>query len=111
MSNSTNDVVQITRIITRGVIASRVVKREQNVTRVIARGIPGRDGVGNGTSYTYQQSVPNTIWTIPHNLGRYPSVTVVDSAGSQVYGDAIYVSSMIIRLEFSAAFSGTAYLN
>lgn len=121
------DIVEtITRVIARGDNVTRVVKRDENVTRVVARAIPGRDGAVTGSlpwssitgkpttfpgdGYTHTQSVPDTTWLVTHNLGRFPSVTVIDSAGTQVVGDTIHVSNMVVRLEFSAAFSGSAYL-
>lgn len=75
------------------------------------RGDQGIPGAAGGTSFVFDQAVPTSTWLITHNLGRYPSITVVDSAGSQVYGDAVYISDLVVRVEFSAAFSGKAYLN
>ncbi len=63
------------------------------------------------TTYIHNQPVPSTTWTIPHNLARYPSVTVVDSANSEVIGDVDYTNSNSLTVTFGAAFSGTAYLN
>lgn len=62
-------------------------------------------------TFTYEQTFASDTWTITHNLGRYPSVTVVDSAGSVVVGDVQYISKDRIILTFQGAFSGTAYLN
>jgi hypothetical protein len=62
-------------------------------------------------TYTHQQSQASTTWTITHNLGRRPSVTIVDSAGDLVRGDVRYVSDDQVVLTFSAAFGGYAYLN
>ena len=60
--------------------------------------------------YTYPQPVAAAEWTISHNLEGFPSVTVVDSAGSIVIGEVNYISSGLITLSFQSAFSGTAYL-
>jgi hypothetical protein len=64
-----------------------------------------------GSTYVHTQSSPAATWTISHNLGRRPSVTVVDSAGSVVIGEVTYLSDNSLRVEFSAGFSGQAYLN
>jgi hypothetical protein len=56
------------------------------------------------TTYIFTQSVPATTWTIDHNLGRFPSVTIVDSAGTQVFGDVQYTSNTQVVLTFSAVF-------
>lgn len=61
--------------------------------------------------FNYEQTVSSAIWEIEHNLGRYPSVTVVDSAGTVVYGDITYINENTIKLTFSGEFSGKAYLN
>lgn len=63
------------------------------------------------TTYTHDQQVPAQVWTIVHNLGRKPSVTVVDSADNTVVGDVAYTSSNQITVTFTAAFAGKAYLN
>lgn len=71
---------------------------------------------GGGTGGTPQtvifvQNTPLSLWTINHGLGAFPSVTVVDSGGNSVVGSVHYVSDDQITIGFSAAFSGTAYLN
>ena len=51
-------------------------------------------------------------WLIDHNLGFMPSLTVVDSAGTEVFpGTVEYLTTSTIRLTFSAAFGGEAYLS
>jgi hypothetical protein len=67
-----------------------------------------------GTSfqnYVFTQSSPSATWNITHNLGRRPSVTVVDSAGTVVIGEVTYTSDNALTIQFSAGFSGQAYLN
>ena len=64
----------------------------------------------NGT-YTHNQLTPSDHWLIEHNLGRNPSVSVVDSAGSIVTGEVRYLDTNNIEIIFLGAFSGTAYLN
>lgn len=69
-------------------------------------------GVGSphGT-YTHTQASASATWTITHNLNCFPSVTVVDSAGSVVVGDIVYISANVVSITFVAAFGGKAYLN
>ena len=38
-------------------------------------------------TFIYTQGVPSTQWIVRHTLNKYPSVTVVDSAGSVVIGN------------------------
>lgn len=62
------------------------------------------------TPYTHIQDVASTTWTINHNLGRYPQVTIVDSGGNEVVGDLLYNDQYTVTATFGAAFGGRAYL-
>ncbi|MFJ8515323.1 siphovirus ReqiPepy6 Gp37-like family protein [Lysinibacillus xylanilyticus] len=62
-------------------------------------------------NYVHTQIASASKWTIHHNLGKYPSVTITDSAGSVVMGDVKHTSLNIIELTFSFAFSGKAIFN
>ena len=63
------------------------------------------------STYIFNQGTPSASWTITHNLGRFPSVTVVDSGGNVVTGDVKYLDTNTLQATFSGGFSGTAYLN
>jgi|TARA_B110000908_G_scaffold95243_1_gene112790 hypothetical protein len=64
------------------------------------------------TSFTHDQSITaSSTWTITHNMGKYPSVTVVDSANSYVIGNIEYINSNSLTVSFKNAFKGKAYLN
>ena len=62
-------------------------------------------------TYIFEQGAASNTWTITHNLDKYPSVTVVDSAGTKVDCVITYINSNECELKFNAAFKGTAYLN
>jgi hypothetical protein len=62
-------------------------------------------------TFTFNQLAPSIVWTIIHNLGKNPSVTVTDSAGTIVVGDVVYTGPNSLTIQFSVAFSGSAYLN
>ena len=62
-------------------------------------------------SFTYVQGVASTTWNIEHNLGKFPSITVIDTANTVVTGEYTYDNINNVTLTFSAAFAGTAYLN
>ena len=74
-------------------------------------GMTGDVVVDTDQTYIHNQTVASAVWTIHHGLHRYPSVTVVDSAGSVVIGDVSYLSDETVVLYFQGAFSGIAYLN
>lgn len=61
--------------------------------------------------FTYIQNLASDYWLIQHNLSKYPSVTVIDSAGTVVICEIEYIDGNNIALRMSAPFSGVAYLN
>jgi hypothetical protein len=42
----------------------------------------GGGGGGSDAYYRHVQSVAAAVWTVVHNLGKFPSVSVVDSTGT-----------------------------
>jgi hypothetical protein len=66
---------------------------------------------GNAGYYLFTQSSPSSTWTITHDLGIFPAVTIVDSALTEVEGSVTYIDLNNIQVTFSAPFSGWAYLN
>jgi len=78
--------------------------------------VTGGSGSGDLTFIHNQTSMPNIVnnlayWTINHNLGKYCSVTVVDSNDDVIIGDIHYNSINQVTLTFTAAFTGKAYCN
>ena len=61
--------------------------------------------------YVHIQSASASTWTITHNLGFFPAVSVVDSGGSVVEGDVSYISVNQVSIAFSSSFGGKAYLS
>src|SRR5262249_55070159 len=72
-----------------------------------AAGTPG----AGWASYTFTQSSPSVTWTVTHNLGRNPSVMVVDSGDTVVIPDVHYDSLNQLTVTFGSATSGKVYLN
>jgi hypothetical protein len=62
-------------------------------------------------AYIHTQNAPSNTWVVSHNLGKYPSVTIVDSTEEEVIGEVLYTDTNIVTLRFTAAFSGKAYIN
>lgn len=62
-------------------------------------------------SFAHNQQVPLNIWVVAHNLGKHPSVTVVDSAQEVVVGEIRYIDENTVELKFVGSFSGKAYFN
>jgi hypothetical protein len=75
-------------------------------------GVPGPPGPeGMQTTYTFTQLAAAYVWDITHNLNRYPAVTVIDSGGTEILPDVIYLNSNMIQLHFDNLTSGKAHLN
>ena len=62
-------------------------------------------------TFVFTQGVAATTWNIQHNLGKFPSITVIDTGDTVVTGEYNYTSNTNVILTFSAAFAGKAYLN
>jgi hypothetical protein len=62
-------------------------------------------------NYLHTQMTPSSKWTIQHNLGRYPSVTVLDSSGNEVHGNVKHISPYVVQIEFAYPFGGKASMN
>jgi len=61
--------------------------------------------------FIFTQGTPAATWVINHNLGKRPSVMIVDSGDNEVEGCTNYIDDNNLELVFSAPFSGKAYLN
>ncbi len=62
-------------------------------------------------NYIYIQGVASDEWVINHNLEKYPSVSVIDSSGSEVIGDVEHIDANNLKIKFAGGFSGKATLN
>lgn len=73
-------------------------------------GPPGPAGPGGG-SYVHSQAAAAVVWIITHALGYRPNVTVVDSAGTVLYADVVYIDDATIQITHSWPTAGFAYLS
>ena len=67
-------------------------------------------GLTNTRRHVHEQGQASSTWVITHSLGGKPSVTIVDSADTHVFGEVQYNSDTQVTVMFSGAFSGKAYL-
>lgn len=77
----------------------------------ILQAIADGGGTDGRQRFIWPQNIPLEVWTIPHNLNAFPSVTVVDSTGSVVGADVSYIDSNMVQVTFGASYTGKAYLN
>ncbi|MDC6350689.1 hypothetical protein PP178_03930 [Zeaxanthinibacter sp. PT1] len=61
--------------------------------------------------YVHNQTSDSNTWAITHNLGKMPSVVVIDDQGNNVEGEITYTSTNGLVITFNNPFQGTAYLN
>ena len=71
------------------------------------RGKKGKKGDNGDLNYVHYQSTPSEKWLINHNLGKYPSVSIVNYIpGSVVVGDVVILDENNVEVSFSGSFSG-----
>jgi hypothetical protein len=62
-------------------------------------------------TFVFTQAAAATTWNIQHNLGKFPSVSVINNNNIVINGEVTYIDNNNVQLNFSAGFSGKAYLN
>jgi hypothetical protein len=70
-----------------------------------AQGDPGEDA-----NFVYPFTNESTV-VVEHNLGKYPSTTVIDSADDEVEGRVTHDSINQLTLTFTASFTGKVICN
>lgn len=61
--------------------------------------------------FLFKQMESKDEWIINHKLKKYPSVSIIDSAGTNVTGEVTYLDENSLRINFSSIMSGKAFLN
>jgi hypothetical protein len=103
--NVTEEIVDVTTV--QEVVTANVIEEIVDVT--VSDGVTIYEG--QDKQYEHIQSPASATWTVAHNLGKVPSVTVIDSTGRQVFGGVQHTDTNNTILTFSAPFSGKAYFN
>lgn len=79
-----------------------------NVFRVVTTPIY----VDGGRTFIFTQAIASDVWTIEHDLGKRPSIEVVDINDNSIMGfEYTYIDDNNIVINFNVAISGKAYLN
>tara|TARA_R110002072_G_scaffold71234_1_gene171061 strand:- start:359 stop:1090 length:732 start_codon:yes stop_codon:yes gene_type:complete len=66
---------------------------------------------GSDAFYLHDQGLPAQVWTVNHNLNKYPSCTIVDTAGTVVEGQVDYINENSLTITLNGATSGEAFIN
>ncbi len=62
-------------------------------------------------TYVHTQATASSEWLVNHNLNKFPSVTVIDSAGDELLAGINYISQNSLTVSFSQATTGKAVCN
>lgn len=71
----------------------------------------GKEVIINNFTFIHEQGVASDVWTINHNLNKYPTVVTVDSAGTQFYALVHYDDMNNCTVYMNGKCKGKAYLN
>lgn len=66
---------------------------------------------GGDLTWEFVQAAPLTLWTLAHNLGKEPSVTIKNNSGDEVEAFVNHVDDNNLTITFNVAFAGIATLN
>ena len=109
-------------IIDTGRANTVVVERQRTVASVreVAKPVevssPGPAGPRgpagpSGAGYTHQQPVPDTTWTINHNLGFRPAVELYDTGSQEFQADIAHLNENTVVVTTVTPVAGFARLN
>lgn len=76
---------------------------------VFQQGIAGPPGTAETT--VLPQLAASSVWTLVHDLNRYPSVQVFDSSNDPVWATYRHLDRNTIQVTFGRPTSGVAYIN
>lgn len=76
------------------------------VVEVVERGPQGPAGSATD-SYNHTQSSASTTWTVNHNLGRLPIVSLRSVGGVEIEGDVVHISTNQVQITFNVSTAGT----
>jgi len=66
---------------------------------------------GGDKTYIHNQNSGAATWNVTHNLGKRPSVTVVDVNNVQGYGIVTHTNANALTITFPGSTTGKAYCN
>jgi len=62
-------------------------------------------------NYTETFGAPLLVWTVNHNLNKKPSVSSIDTSGTEIYGEVEYVTDNQVTITYLTATGGTVTCN
>jgi hypothetical protein len=67
-------------------------------------------GSSSGVAYQHNQVSAAGVWTINHNLGFRPSVSILDTGGNEIEADVRHTSTNQLVIYFAIPLAGVARL-
>ena len=90
---------------------SKIVIRQGNALKIASPGPQGAKGdAGDLTAYIHTQGSAATTWTINHNRGYKPAVTIFSAGGLEIEAEVVHVSNNQVQVLFVTATAGSARL-
>jgi hypothetical protein len=71
---------------------------------VVARYVPPGDAY-----YVHSQNMSSTLWTVNHNLGKIPAVTLTDSSGRKFDAQIDHANANTFTVTLTYPTGGKAY--
>jgi hypothetical protein len=90
---------------------SLIPNRHYAVSHLAAKGSVDKNYVFPIDGVSFHSFSGGTAFTITHSLNKYPSVTVMDSAGSEVIGDIQHTSKNTFNITFNANQNARVFVN
>lgn len=67
-------------------------------------------GGSSGIAFTHTQVSASTLWTINHNLGFRPAVSILDSGGNEIEANVVHTGPDQLFIHFAIPVAGMARL-
>lgn len=82
------------------------VSAPQLIVQAVATGPSG----SSGASFNHTQGGAASVWTINHNLGFKPSLTLFDVGGAEMEADVLHLTLNTTQVTFNSPVAGSARL-
>lgn len=83
----------------------------QNAAASADRAEAAAESIVSDKTFVFEQGEASDTWEIEHNLGKFPSVEIVDTAGSRFFPAIQWVDENKCIATMNGATKGKAYLN
>ena len=93
--------------LSRDITAEQTTRENEDI--ILQNQINAVSILANG--YIHEQGIASSEWIVNHNLNKYPSVSVVDSAENEILAEVEYLSKNSVKITMKGASKGRAYLN